>query len=114
MSGRCEHFTGLHPVAPRTRGCEECIALGAKWTQLRVCLSCGHVGCCEDSPHAHALAHFNATTHPLIVPLEKRGNWSWCYVHRRYFDALPGALARRRSLVTRLAARLRGRDAGGT
>ena len=109
MSGRCEHFTGLHPVAPRTRGCEECIALGAKWTPQRVCQYSGPGGCGEDSPHAHALAHFNATTHPLIVPLEKRGNWSWCYVHRRYFDALPGALARRRSAAARLVDRLRGR-----
>lgn len=109
MSERCEHFAGISPVTPRSRGCEECAALGTQWTQLRVCLTCGHVGCCEDSPHAHALAHFNATAHPLIVPLDRIPKWSWCYVHKRYFDALPGALARRRSAASRLYHRLRGR-----
>jgi uncharacterized UBP type Zn finger protein len=109
MGERCEHFAGIAPVAPRTRGCEECMAIGATWTQLRVCLSCGHVGCCEDSPHAHALAHFNATAHPLIVPLERKGRWSWCYVHHRYFDALPGALTKPPTLAARVLARLRRR-----
>ena len=109
MSDRCEHFAGIEPVMPRTRGCEECLALGVRWTQLRVCLTCGHVGCCEDSPHAHALAHFNATAHPLIVPFERRPAWSWCYIHRRYFGALHHALLRRPSFVLRLVRRLRGR-----
>lgn len=58
------------------------------WVALRVCLSCGHVGCCEDSQHAHALAHFQATGHPLIRPLETRDRWTWCYIHNRYFEGL--------------------------
>jgi hypothetical protein len=109
MTQRCEHFKGIEPVAPRTRGCEQCMALGERWTQLRVCLTCGHVGCCEDSPHAHALAHFKETAHPLIVPYERAGTWSWCYPHHRYFDALPGALKWPRSRAARLLSRLRGR-----
>lgn len=109
MNERCEHFADSRPVTPRTRGCEECMALGARWTQLRVCLACGHVGCCEDSPHAHALAHFNATRHPLIAPLERNAGWTWCYIHHRYFDPLPGALVKPRSTFARLIDRLRGR-----
>lgn len=109
MTTRCEHFDGIAPIAPHTRGCEECMALGEPWTALRVCVTCGHVGCCEDSRHAHALAHFNATGHPLIVPLEADGRWSWCYVHHRYYDALPGILLRRRSVLRRLKDRLRRR-----
>jgi len=90
MAGdRCEHFDLIGSPPPRTKGCEECVALGTSWTALRVCMSCGHVGCCEDSPHAHALAHFNATGHPIIRPLERGQGWTWCYPHHRYFAPLP-------------------------
>ncbi len=94
MSGdRCEHFDLIGNPAPRTNGCEECLALGLNWTALRVCMSCGHVGCCEDSPQAHALAHFNATGHPIIRPLERGKGWTWCYPHHRYYDPLPAPAA---------------------
>jgi uncharacterized UBP type Zn finger protein len=91
----CPHFSEIREVVPRTDGCEECMALGARWNELRVCLSCGHVGCCEDSKHAHALRHFNATGHPMIASLEAGEDWGWCYVDRRYFDPMPGPLPRR-------------------
>lgn len=108
MPDRCEHFDGLVPAAPATAGCAECTRLGATWTELRVCLGCGHVGCCEDSPHAHALAHFHATGHPIIVPHDPRETWSWCYEHRRYFDPAPVALPwRRPSLLAKLVRRFR-------
>lgn len=109
MNDRCEHFSEIHDVEARANGCEECIALGAAWTALRVCLSCGHVGCCEDSKYAHALAHFNASGHPMIASLERGETWGWCYVHRRYFDPMPGPLPKRRSLLSALFMRLRGR-----
>jgi uncharacterized UBP type Zn finger protein len=109
MSENCEHFGEIRRVAPRTHGCEGCLARGAAWTALRICLTCGHVGCCEDSPHAHALQHFNATGHPMIASLTRGESWGWCYVHRRYFDLAPEFLPRRRS---RLAA-LFGRFASG-
>jgi uncharacterized UBP type Zn finger protein len=109
VSERCEHFEEIRDIAPRAAGCEECMALGATWTELRVCLTCGHVGCCEDSKHAHALAHFNATGHPMIVSLERRQTWGWCYVHRRYFDPMPVKLRVRRSALGRLFDRIRGR-----
>ena len=66
--------------------------IGATWTELRICLSCGHVGCCESSEHAHALQHFNVTAHPMIAPLDRRETWGWCYVHRRYFDPMPATV----------------------
>jgi monovalent cation:H+ antiporter-2, CPA2 family len=102
----CEHLAENRDPAPRTRGCEECAKLGATWNELRVCLTCGHVGCCEDSPHAHALAHFHATSHPVIAPLSASETWGWCYVHQRYLEPMPPlAFKQRRSPLARLLRR---------
>src|SRR5262249_48290505 len=102
----CEHARDIEQVTARATGCEEGLKLGARWTELRVCLSCGHVGCCEDSTHAHALAHFNATRHPIIAPLDARETWAWCYVDRCYF-ALPSHLQpKKRSRLRAAVARL--------
>jgi uncharacterized UBP type Zn finger protein len=60
--------------------CPDCVAIGGRWVHLRMCLVCGHVGCCDDSPNKHATAHFHATTHPLIRSLEPGEDWCWCYV----------------------------------
>src|SRR3954467_12353127 len=105
----CEHFSAIRKVDARTRGCEECLAMGATWTELRVCLTCGHVGCCEDSTHAHALQHFNATGHPMIASLERGDTWGWCYAHHRYFDPMPGAGPKRCSGPGKVIDRLAGR-----
>jgi uncharacterized UBP type Zn finger protein len=88
MSDRCEHFDQIQPVAPRTRGCEECMKSGDPWIGLRLCLTCGHVGCCDDSNNTHATKHFNATGHPLIRSLEPGDRWGWCYVDRRLYDPM--------------------------
>ena len=109
MTGPCEHFSAIRQVTPTANGCEECQALGAAWNELRVCLSCGHVGCCEDSEHAHALRHFEATGHPMIASYERGETWSWCYIHRRYFELTRELLPRRRSAVEALLARVFGR-----
>jgi uncharacterized UBP type Zn finger protein len=61
-------------------GCEDCLATGDKWLHLRICLECGHVGCCDDSPNKHATAHANASGHPIIRSLEPGEDWSWCFV----------------------------------
>jgi Zn-finger in ubiquitin-hydrolases and other protein len=103
---RCEHVSEVRQVTPRASGCEECLALGVQWNELRVCLTCGHVGCCEDSEHAHALQHFNTTGHPVIASFERGETWSWCYVHRRYFDLEPALLPKRRSVLAAAFARL--------
>ena len=63
-------------------GCEDCLALGEPWLNLRICLECGHVGCCDESPNRHATAHANATQHPLIRSLEPGEGWAWCYIDR--------------------------------
>lgn len=82
------------------------MALGVTWNELRVCLTCGHVGCCEDSEYMHALAHFNSTGHPLIAPLERGETWSWCYAHRRYYELAPELRPKRRSALAALLARI--------
>ena len=61
-------------------GCEECLASGGKWCHLRICLSCGHVGCCDSSPGRHATAHGESSGHPIIRSLQPGEDWSWCFV----------------------------------
>ena len=61
-------------------GCVDCLALGGVWLHLRICLECGHVGCCDDSPNRHASAHARSTHHPLIRSLEPGEDWCWCFV----------------------------------
>jgi uncharacterized UBP type Zn finger protein len=80
----CEHFSGIDEtkVSPKTPECEEC-EKGADWVALRMCLVCGHVGCCDSSEGLHATKHFKQTGHPVMIALPGR-QWKWCYVHRKY------------------------------
>ena len=75
----CDHLTGLKPITARTLGCEECLKLGTPWVHLRLCLSCGHVGCCDSSPGRHATRHFHDTSHPVVASFEPDERWAWCY-----------------------------------
>jgi uncharacterized UBP type Zn finger protein len=61
-------------------GCEDCLVSGDRWLHLRICLQCGHVGCCDDSPKRHARAHAEGSGHPIIRSLEPGEVWSWCFV----------------------------------
>ena len=61
-------------------GCSDCLRTGGSWLHLRICLECGHVGCCDDSPNRHARAHAGSSGHPIIRSLEPREEWCWCYV----------------------------------
>jgi uncharacterized UBP type Zn finger protein len=61
-------------------GCVDCLAMGSLWLHLRICLECGHVGCCDDSPNKHATAHAGSTGHPIIRSLEPGEDWCWCFV----------------------------------
>jgi diadenylate cyclase len=88
MPEGCSHLDPIHKVTPSTNGCEECLRRGDHWIHLRLCLTCGHVGCCDDSKNKHATAHFHSTGHPLIESLEAGENWRWCYVDGILF---PGA-----------------------
>jgi uncharacterized UBP type Zn finger protein len=63
-------------------GCEDCLAAGTRWLHLRICLECGHVGCCDSSPMRHATAHSQGANHPLVRSLEPGEDWSWCYEDR--------------------------------
>lgn len=80
MSAPCDHMSGLGEVEPRTQGCEECLATGGRWVHLRMCLTCGHVGCCDASPGKHSTAHFHETSHPVVRSAEPGEHWRWCYV----------------------------------
>ena len=75
----CSHGDHVHPVAPGTQGCAECLEAGDRWVHLRVCMECGHVGCCDSSPNKHATKHFHATGHPVIRSIERGELWGWCY-----------------------------------
>ena len=79
---RCTHLdqVTVTELPESVEGCEECLAAGGVWLHLRICLSCGHVGCCDDSPSKHATAHARAASHPLIRSLEPHEEWSWCYL----------------------------------
>jgi diadenylate cyclase len=76
----CVHFDSIQIAHANSVGCQECILSGDKWVHLRLCLTCGHVGCCDDSPNQHATAHFKETQHPMIESLEPGDDWRWCYV----------------------------------
>ena len=77
---KCSHLSFVKTAEPRTAGCEECLQLGDEWIHLRLCRTCGHVGCCDDSKNRHATKHYHATQHPIMTSFEPRENWSWCYV----------------------------------
>ena len=82
----CKHLSLLEPVPPRTLGCEECLKLGTPWVHLRLCLTCGHVGCCDSSPGRHATQHFHRTTHPVIASFEPDERWAWCYIEQAMLE----------------------------
>ena len=79
----CTHLDQIRDVPPdSTGGCADCLAIGARWVHLRMCLSCGHVACCDSSPNRHATAHSAASGHALIRSVEPGEDWRWCYVDR--------------------------------
>ena len=82
MSEVCTHLgeVKLLELPASVDGCEDCLRVGDKWLHLRICLTCGHVACCDDSPNRHATAHAHAMSHPIIRSLEPGEEWSWCYV----------------------------------
>jgi uncharacterized UBP type Zn finger protein len=79
---QCSHLDHVHitRLPEEVPGCEDCLAIGGKWLHLRICLECGRVGCCDDSPNRHATAHAESTQHPIIRSIEPGEDWSWCYV----------------------------------
>ena len=76
----CAHRDQIKDVKPSAAGCEECLKLGDRWVNLRMCLTCGHVGCCDSSKNKHATRHFRATGHPIMQSIEPGESRMWCYV----------------------------------
>jgi uncharacterized UBP type Zn finger protein len=75
----CTHLDQVADVTPSGNGCVECLASGGRWLHLRLCMTCGHVGCCDSSPNKHATAHYHAETHPIVQSYEPGEDWWWCY-----------------------------------
>ena len=90
----CSHLSKLGrtrrgPVTPSSKGCHECLAMGDSWVHLRLCMTCGHVGCCDDSPNRHATKHFRGTQHPVIRSFEPGEGWGWCFLDEELIEFLP-------------------------
>ena len=88
MAQRCEHFGQVRAVTPSAKGCEDCLKTGGRWVHLRLCETCGHVGCCDSSPNRHATKHFQATRHPVIKSFEPGEEWGYCYVDDLFVETL--------------------------
>ena len=76
----CVSLDQIRDVKPSAAACEECVKMKDRWVHLRMCLTCGHVGCCDSSKNKHATKHFHATGHPMVRSIEPGENWRWCYV----------------------------------
>ena len=76
----CTHTDQISITTTDQRACEDCVKTGDTWVHLRMCLSCGRVGCCDSSKNKHATRHFHSTKHPLMRSIEPGESWIWCYV----------------------------------
>ena len=85
---KCSHLAAMKRVSPQTKGCEECLKTGDQWVHLRLCQSCGHVGCCDSSKNKHASRHFSETSHPIIKSLESGEDWGYCYEDDLFYETL--------------------------
>ena len=83
---KCSHLDQIRSVIPSAEGCEECLAVGDEWVHLRMCLSCGHVGCCDQSKNKHSAKHFVSTKHPITQSIEPGETWKWCYIDEVFLE----------------------------
>jgi len=86
MATTCTHLNQIRQVIPSAKGCEDCLKTGDNWVHLRLCLTCGHVGCCDSSKNKHATKHYGQTTHPLIQSFERGEHWRWCYPDQLFME----------------------------
>lgn len=94
MPATCTHLDTIADVNPSSDGCEDCLRAGGQWLHLRLCMHCGHVGCCDSSPNQHASGHAGEhPDHPLVRSYEPGEDWFWCYVDEVGFevDGVPPA-----------------------
>ena len=80
----CSHHDQIQDVKGNTAGCEECMQTWDTWVHLRLCMTCGHVGCCDNSKNKHASKHFQETGHPIIRSFQPGEKWLWCYIDQMY------------------------------
>ncbi len=80
------HLDQIQAVTPSGNGCKECLELGDEWVHLRVCMVCGHVGCCDSSKNKHATAHYHQTDHAIMKSFEPDEEWGWCYIDEEMLD----------------------------
>jgi len=90
MAATCTHLDQIQEVVPSGDGCQECLKIGDWWVHLRICMTCGFVGCCDSSKNRHATKHYHATKHPIIRSFEPGEDWFWCYPDELLFE-LEGA-----------------------
>ena len=88
MANQCAHFDQIKQVTPSAVGCEDCLKTGDSWVHLRLCKTCGHVGCCDSSPNKHATAHYRQTEHPIIKSFERGEEWGFCYPDQKFFETI--------------------------
>ncbi|HLK45626.1 MAG TPA: UBP-type zinc finger domain-containing protein [Acidimicrobiales bacterium] len=86
MVDTCTHLDQVRDVEPSGEGCVECLATGGRWVHLRLCMVCGHVGCCDSSPGRHATAHATTVGHPIVQSFEPGEDWWYCYVDDLAFE----------------------------
>ena len=86
MAHECKHLDQIHKVTPSGNGCKECLEMGDTWVHLRLCLTCGHVGCCDSSKNKHASAHYRHVKHPIVRSFEPGENWMWCYADELFME----------------------------
>jgi hypothetical protein len=90
----CTHIGAIRvtelpePIA----GCKECLKIGSRWVHLRMCMTCGEIGCCDSSPNRHASRHAATAGHPIARSAEPGEEWSWCYVDELAFVVDPSSL----------------------
>jgi uncharacterized UBP type Zn finger protein len=75
----CTHLKDATITTTNIHVCEECVRMGDRWVHLRLCMECGHVGCCDSSKNRHATKHFHKTNHPVMRSIEPGESWVWCY-----------------------------------
>ncbi len=87
----CQHVNQIKITAKpdEVKGCDECLKIGSSWVELRMCLICGQVGCCDSSQHRHARKHFQDTQHPIIQSVEPGQKWGWCYLDEEFMEEPP-------------------------